>query len=156
MSLWVFLLIIFGAGTIGGIVNALMSDNAFILPKAEITKENYRIYRPGIIGNIVISGVASCISWGLYGPFGTAYIAGGQTAQPGIAVQPGVTLAAFVGAILVGIAGARWITNEVDKNLLRATAAEAASLKASNQLAAKIAMAKPAEALRLAQSSKEQ
>lgn len=149
MSPWFLLLIIFVAGAIGGIVNALMTDNAFVLPKAEITEKNARIYRPGILGNIVISGIAACVSWGLYGPFATAYIAGGQTTQPGTAAQPGVTLAAFVGAILVGIAGARWITNEVDKNLLRATASQAATSKSSDQLAAKIAMAKPAEAFRL-------
>jgi hypothetical protein len=156
MSLWILLLIIFLAGAIGGVVNALMTDNAFVLPKAEMTKENLQIYRPGIIGNIVISGVSACVSWGLYGPFGTAFIAGGQTALPSTTARPGVTLAAFVGAILVGIAGARWITNEVDKNLLRATASEAASSKASNQLAAKIAMAKPAEAFRLARTFKEE
>ena len=155
MSLWIFLLIIFLAGAIGGVINALMTDNAFVLPKAEITKENARIYRPGILGNILISGVAACVSWGLYGPFGAAYIVGGQTTQSGTQIEPGVTLAAFVGAILVGIAGARWITNEVDKNLLRATASQAANSKSSNLLSAQIAMAKPAEAFRLAKTFKE-
>jgi hypothetical protein len=35
---------------------------------------------------------------------------------------PGITLAGLVGAVLVGIAGARWLTNEVEKKMLRALA----------------------------------
>jgi hypothetical protein len=150
MSILWLLLFIFIAGAIGGVVNALMTDNAFILPKAEITKGNTKIYRPGVLGNIIISGVAACISWGLYGPFSTIFIIGGQIAEPDTP-QPGITLATFVGAILVGIAGARWITTEVDKSLLRATAVNTASSVANSQLATQLAMVNPAEAFRISQ-----
>jgi len=34
-------------------------------------------------------------------------------------------LASLVGAILTGVGGARWLTSELDKNLLRAAAAAA-------------------------------
>jgi hypothetical protein len=149
MLLWILLLIIFAAGAIGGIVNAIMTDNAFVLPKAEITQEKSKIYRPGILGNIIISGVAACVSWGLYGPFGAIYIAGGQITKYDAGTRPGITLAAFVGAILVGVAGARWFTNEVDKNLLRSAASQAAGLKQNVDLSSQIALLKPVEALRL-------
>ncbi|NEQ26089.1 MAG: hypothetical protein F6K28_44995 [Microcoleus sp. SIO2G3] len=61
-----------------------------------------------------------------------------------------MTLSAFVGAVLVGIAGARWLTNEVDKQLLRAAATEAAVAPADEKKAVRIASASPNEALRIA------
>jgi hypothetical protein len=61
-----------------------------------------------------------------------------------------LTLSAFVGAVLVGVAGARWLTNEVDKSLLRTTAVEAASSAGNPRLAERIALASPAGALRAA------
>ena len=61
-----------------------------------------------------------------------------------------MTLSALVGAVLVGVAGARWLTNEVDKNLLKAAASEAAASPADPDKSKQIAMATPAEALRIA------
>jgi hypothetical protein len=149
MSLWILLLIVFIAGAAGGIVNALLSDNGFILPKPEKAGST-KIIRPGFLGNALISGVAACISWGLYGPFATVYIAGGPK-PTGDTSQAGLTLSALLGAVLVGVAGARWLTNEVDKNLLKAAASEAAESQASPEKARQIAMASPAEALRISQ-----
>jgi len=54
-----------------------------------------------------------------------------------------------VGAILIGVGGARWLTSEVDKNLLRAAAAGAQSSAAVSQ---QIALAAPAQALNVAKS----
>jgi hypothetical protein len=150
MSLIGLLGIIFLAGAVGGITNALLTDNGFIMPKSE-TANGSQIYRPGIVGNIIISGVAACISWGLYGPFANAYILG--------AIKPveepfngyGITLSAIVGAVLIGVAGARWLTNEVDKTLLRAAASEAATAQPSEKLSRKIHSASPASALKIAQ-----
>ena len=51
---------------------------------------------------------------------------------------------------LVGIGGARWLTNEVDKKLLRAAASKAASGQPSDQKAIRISAAPPAEALSIA------
>ncbi len=75
MTIWLLLAIIFVAGSIGGIINVLISDNGYILPKPEITG-NTNIIRPGFLGNALTSGVAACISWGLYGPFAATYIMG--------------------------------------------------------------------------------
>ncbi|MEA5078242.1 MAG: hypothetical protein VB013_06690 [Anaerolineaceae bacterium] len=144
MSLWLMMLIIFAAGAVGGIVNALLSDNGFILPKPEKIGEN-RIIRPGFLGNILISGIASCVSWGLYGPFATISMIG-----PSGSENAGLTLASLVGAVLVGVGGARWLTNEVDKTLLKAAASEAAAGPANITSSRSIAMATPMEAFRIA------
>jgi hypothetical protein len=58
----------------------------------------------------------------------------------------------LVGAVLVGIGGVRWLTNEVDKDLLQAAASQAAAGKASPEASHKIALATPAQALLIARS----
>jgi hypothetical protein len=148
MTMWVLLLIVFLAGAVGGFINALLSDNGFILPRTE-ESGGKRIIRPGFLGNVVTGGVSACVSWGLYGPFAAAYIVGGPSAGPGGAAL-GLTLSALVGAVLVGVGGARWLTNEVDKKLLRAAGAALAAAPANPELAAKIRSASPAAVLRLA------
>lgn len=153
MSLLTLTLFIFLAGTVGGIVNALLSNNAFILPKREVTGTDNKAFRLGFLGNMFISGVAACISWGLYGPFASETILGGglQANELGSSML-GLSLSALVGAVLVGIAGARWITNEVDKVLLRAAASEAAQAQSDQDKATQIALASPVGALKIAQS----
>jgi hypothetical protein len=108
------------------------------------------IWRPGILGNVLISGVASCISWGLYGPFAAYYIIGGPKPIGDVSQAVGLTLSSLVGAVLVGVSGARWLTNEVDKNLLRQAASNAAASNASETKAARIAMAAPFQAMKIA------
>ncbi len=142
MSVWMALCIIFAFGALGGIVNALFSDNGFILPRTE-NPDGRRILRPGFIGNIGVGGVAACVSWGLYGPFSSMTVFG---AGDGYSI--GLTLASLVGAVMVGIAGARWLTNEVDKHMLRA-AAETAMAASHPELVKKIFHLSPAAALRM-------
>lgn len=134
------------AGAVGGLVNALLTDNGFMMPRWE-DAATARIWRPGVLGNILIGLVAAGISWGLYGPLSATPVMGGTSAAP--AGAPSLTLAGLVGAVLVGVAGARWLTTEVDKNLLRAAASQAASGQASPQAAAKILLASPAQALKI-------
>jgi hypothetical protein len=96
------------------------------------------------------------VSWGLYGPLSPYYIIGTEQALAANALPEtvGLTLAALVGAIMIGIGGARWLTSEVDKNLLRATAAQAASSKPSAAASQQIAIATPAQALNVARMMK--
>jgi len=47
----VFLVALMGA--IGGVVNALLSDNGFFLPK-RLKVDEQEIIRPGFLGNILI------------------------------------------------------------------------------------------------------
>ena len=147
MFLWKYMAIIFAFGAIGGLVNALLTDNGFILPKKE-EKDSTKIIRPGFLVNIFIGGIAALVSWGLYGPFAAAFIIGG-TIEPD-AGSIGLSLSSAIGGLLVGIGGARWLTNEVDKKLLRAAASKAASGRPSDQKAIRISAASPAEALSIA------
>lgn len=62
----------------------------------------------------------------------------------------GETLSGLVGTIVIGVGGARVITAEVDKRLLRAAATEAATSSAAPEAATAIATATPAAALQRA------
>jgi hypothetical protein len=155
-SMWIMLFFVLVAGAVGGAVNALMTDNGFLRPKMEKVDDKTSIFRPGYLGNILIGAVAAVVSWGLYGPLSPYYIIGTEQALAANALPEavGLTLASLVGAILIGIGGARWLTNEVDKNLLRATATRAAAARPSNAASQQIAMATPAQALDVARMMK--
>jgi hypothetical protein len=147
MFLWKYMAIIFAFGAVGGVVNALLTDNGFILPKQE-QQDSTKIIRPGFLVNIFTGGIAALVSWGLYGPFAAVFIIGG-TIDPNVA-STGLSLSSVIGGLLVGVGGARWLTNEVDKKLLRAAASKAASGQPNDQKAIRISAAAPAEALRIA------
>ena len=141
MKVWYMLGLICLCGAIGGIVNALIIDQGLIKPRKERT-ESFKVYRPGFIGNIFTGAIAAGISWGLYGPL-SGYIIIEVTTPPAGSPAPigGLTLSSLVGAVLVGVGGARWLTNEVDKSLLKTAASIAAGAKAAPELAKRIAMA---------------
>jgi len=155
-SIWLMLLYVLIAGSAGGVVNALMTDNGFLLPKSEKVNDKTSIFRPGYLGNVLIGAVAAVVSWGLYGPLSAYYIAGTEQALAANAApdKVGLSLASLVGAILIGVGGARWLTSEVDKNLLRAAAVEAAGAQPSAAASQQIALAAPAQALNIAKSMK--
>src|SRR4051812_11167068 len=94
MSIWILLLVIALAGAIGGIVNALLTDNGFLLPRTEVS-DQIKIVRPGFLGNIIISAVAAAISWGLYGPFNITVVLGPTPANATQLPQPNLTLSAL-------------------------------------------------------------
>jgi hypothetical protein len=119
-NFWFAVIWIFGAGVVGGIANALMTDNGFLLPKSEQSKAG-RIIRPGFLATAFIGGLAAGVSFLLYGSAANLVVIGGT--QP---ANVQVTAAALGGAVILGIGGARWLTNEVDKTLLKAAAIEAA------------------------------
>jgi hypothetical protein len=66
MSIWIPLGAILLSGAVGGIINALFTDNGFIMPREEIA-DNVCILRPGVVGNVLLGSIAAFISWGLYG-----------------------------------------------------------------------------------------
>lgn len=148
--MWIIIVFICIAGAIGGLVNALMSDNGFALPRPVIVKDGtveISVWQPGILGNVLIGIVAAFVSWGLYGPLASYVI---LPTSPTTQAQPTLTLAAFVGAILVGIGGSRWLSNEVDKTLLQKAAAKAAGSASEPTKATQMASATPAQAFSLA------
>jgi hypothetical protein len=153
-SIWLMLAFIALAGAVGGIANALMTENGFLMPRSEQTSGGSTIVRPGYLGNIFVGSVASIISWGLYGPLSSYFVAGTPEALNANSSPEnvGLTLASLVGGLLVGVGGARWLSNEVDKNLLRAAAAQAAGKGASLSASQQISLASPAKALEIARS----
>jgi hypothetical protein len=55
MSLWIYLVVIFAAGALGGAVNALPTDSGFILPRPEETN-GLRVLRPGFLATFSSAG----------------------------------------------------------------------------------------------------
>jgi hypothetical protein len=154
--MWLLLLYVAVAGAIGGVVNALVTEKGFFLPSKERVDDAITIYRPGWIGNVVIGALAATISWGLYGPLAAYFIAGTVEALKTNTAPDkiGLTLSSLVGAALIGVGGARWLTNEVDKSLLKAAASKAASAPSSPSASQQIALASPTQALNIAKNLK--
>jgi hypothetical protein len=137
-SVWEILGAVAGAGAVGGIVNALLSDNGFIWPK-----NDSGILRPGVLGNLILGAFAAVVTWGLYGPLKDSVIIG---VHPPGEVAATLTVTALVGAALAGAGGARVITNEIDKRFLRKAGASAATKQPDQALATTLATASPAAA----------
>jgi hypothetical protein len=147
MPFWIPMGIVVLGGAVGGIINAIISDNGFIFPREE-TIENVCIVRPGVIGNVLLGAVASFVSWGLYGSYSGVFLLGESTG----AEEIDITLSAIAGAILIGIGGARWLTNEVDKNLLKTAAITAAAASPSPGDSQRMVVASPAQAFSIAKN----
>ena len=103
-------LLVASAGAVGGIINAYFADHGLKRP----TVVN-GIWCPGTIGNIIVGAVSAIISWALYGSGAGVDVA---MAKANTREIISLRLSALAGALLVGIAGARWLTNEADKVLL--------------------------------------
>ena len=115
MNPWTCALLITIAGGIGGVVNALLTDNGFIKPRLI-----HNIWCPGFISNVLIGSFSAFSSWAFYG-------SGASVELSQLAERSAISLrfSALAGAFLVGVGGARWLTNEVDKKLLRESIVEA-------------------------------
>ena len=111
MNPWICASLIAIFGGLGGVVNALLSDNGFGLPRKEAG-----IWCPGAISNILVGGFAAFSSWAFYGSGASV-----ELADPSPRAVISLRFSALAGAFLVGVAGAKWITNEVDKRLLKET-----------------------------------
>jgi len=145
---WIIVLIA-GAGALGGITNAVSTDNSFALPRPIKDGDTTVAWQVGVIGNALTAAVAAVVSWGLYGPAGAFLVIG--TPPAGTPVVPAtLTVATLMTALLIGYGGARWLTNEVDKRILKATAAAAASGDADKDKAMRIANSNPADAFHIA------
>lgn len=144
MKILLPILVISFAGGIGGLLNALLKDKAIILP-GFYTVDGNKIIRLGVFGNILIGAIAAAVSWGLYGPF-NGYVLLGTSVDALSNIS--VTLASVMGAILVGIGGARVLTNEFDNRILK-TAVETSISKSNPDKLKDIEMATPIEVLEI-------
>jgi len=102
--------------------------------KKEACKKAIRKSGPAVFGsyifNVVSGALAAAVSWAAYGPYALEYVFGGPQRQPD-APAYGLTLAALATAVVIGLGGPRWLTNERDKALLKQAADESAGTKAS-------------------------
>jgi hypothetical protein len=148
MHAWQASLMIVAAGALGGVVSAFLSeDRGFALPRA-VPTDGGTVLRPGFAGHVLVGGVASFISWGLYGPGADTVLVGGGSAAAGMT---GMTAGAVAGAMGVGVGGAKFLATYVDKKLLRATASLAAGKSADPEAAGHLDVAEPTAALGIAQ-----
>jgi hypothetical protein len=128
------------AGAIGGVLNALISDEGLFQPRVELAK-GIIIWRPGFFSNVFFGAIAAFVSWALYGPLN-----GMDVTAP----QPTLALATIGGAVLMGIGGTRWLRAEVDKQMLKVAASKAAAAPANAEASQQIMMSSPAQALTIA------
>ncbi|HKG13485.1 MAG TPA: hypothetical protein VKB12_09095 [Pyrinomonadaceae bacterium] len=138
MSVWTCLLLIGAAGAFGGVINALLTDNGFIFPRWESG-----VWCPGFITNVLVGAAAALISWAAYGS-GASIDLAKETER----AQVSLSLTAVAGACLVGVAGARWITNEVDKKLLKESVKEVADRHVSPEECERVIHAPARQVLR--------
>ena len=129
---WEMAGVIAAAGAFGGLVNALLnSGNGFSIQLPR--RGTNDVLQLGTVGNLVLGIAAALISWGLYGPLrDAALVQAGPAGQPAgsqaltATSTATLTITAVIGAILAGAGGARVISNELDKKLLRDAGAGAA------------------------------
>jgi hypothetical protein len=141
MNPWTCATLITVSGALGGVVNALVSSNGFALPRLERD-----IWCPGFIANILIGGFAAVASWAFYGSG-----AGVELAKIAAVGEPrteiSLTFSALAGAFLVGVAGAKWVTNEVDKRLLKESVRIAGTKKLTSEECERLASGSALEVL---------
>jgi hypothetical protein len=139
MTGWLPAVLALTAGSLGGVLNAITTDNGFIVPQfAKMDGTGASIWRPGVIGNVVVGAIAALVSWALYGP---------AAGLPLGDFKADLTWAGFASGVLVGMGGARWLSSEVDKSLLKGAAAAVAGKQSNPQLAGQMAALTPAQSL---------
>jgi hypothetical protein len=117
---WLVSLIV---GGIGGALNAVLSDCAHVLPSlVRLSPGRTRIVRVGILGSVVMGAVtATFLSWAVH----TA----GASLRP--TSEFGLVLLGFCN-LFIAFVSSRWLTNEVDKLVLRKAVFKAASAPAAH------------------------
>jgi hypothetical protein len=76
-----------------------------------------------VLFNVASGALAAAVSWSAYGPYALENVFGGAASK---APAYGLTLTALATAVVIGIGGSRWLTNERDKTLLKQAADDAA------------------------------
>ena len=110
MTTFMVILVLFGAGCLGGFTNAAMVGE-MRLPH---TDSDAKVFRPGWLGNVLVGGVAAVVFWGLYGPMADAIVVG--PADPNGKVATLLVSELFAG-IVTGIGGGRLLTFAVEKQM---------------------------------------
>jgi hypothetical protein len=116
-------LVALALGGAGGALNALLSDRAHLLPSfVTLSPGGTRVVRIGLVGNVLIGGgVATSLWWAVQAAGGTLSANGGA----------GLALLGLC-PLFIAFVSARWVTNEVDKLVLRKAVFKAASAPAAH------------------------
>lgn len=114
MRVYQVVLFLFSAGLVGGIVNAFLESEGFILPGTDALVNGRTIWRPGFVGNVAVGGIVALIMAGFYSPLG---------AEDFLAPAH-LDLRALAGALISGIGGARLLTQEINRRYDQWTKAE--------------------------------
>jgi hypothetical protein len=152
MHVWEAGLVVATAGAAGGIVSAFLSEDRGLLLPTTVPVDGATVLRPGFVGHVVVGAIASFISWGLYGPLTDQVLIGSNPDGSPPADTFGITAAAVAAATGVGVGGAKFLSNYVDKKVLRATASVAATKAPDPQAAGQLSVAEPTEALEIAKN----
>ena len=138
MSAWYCVILISSAGAVGGIINALLSG------QRRVTMPSYQdgVWCPGVLANVLIGAVAAVTSWALYGS-GAAI----ELAQTTLRSEISLKLPALAGALMVGMAGAKWLTSESDKGAWKESVNEAGKKQLTDQQREKIVQGSALEVL---------
>ena len=116
-------------------VNALVSSNNFALPRRV-----KGVLCPGAFSTIFIGAFAAFASWAFYGSGAEA-----DATDPSLLIH--LRFSAVAGAFLVGVAGAKWITNEADNRLIRESISVAAAKNIPTHKVPEILSGSPMEVL---------
>lgn len=147
MMPWIAPVAILAAGALGGVVNLLMNGGGGIeLGGLGGDAEGHTVWRPGPAAIPCVGAVAALVSWALYGSAAGLSIVEGAPNS--------ITWSSVGAAILIGVGGSAWLSAEVDKSILRKTAATAAQSNSDPALAAAITAGTPIQALNAAVAAK--
>jgi hypothetical protein len=93
-----------------------------------------------------VGAFAAFASWSFYGS-GAGVEVAARVADRAERAIISLTFSALAGAFLVGVAGAKWITNEVDKKLLKESVKVAGPKKLSTEVCEKLVAGSPLQIL---------
>ncbi len=109
MNIWELLLIVSGAGALGGLTNCLLAGE-FALPHSDVGR---RVWNPGWISKIFIGAIAAVVIWGAYGPAASYDLVSGQLGEFHL------TMAQLISSFLVGVSGAKILATVAQKEAER-------------------------------------
>jgi len=136
MQIWHCAAWISAAGALGGLANALNSANGFALPR-----RIEGVWCPGAVSTVLLGAFAAFASWAFYGSGAVI-----DLAKPEQLAH--FQLSGVAGAFLIGVIGAKWLTNESEKLLLKESVNTVTAKMLPRDVANRITSGPPLEILK--------
>lgn len=154
LTLWEIGRYVILAGALGGLINAMLISVRGLPADLEeantgLTTHGWRKWLRDYLVNPILGAVAAFLSWATYGPYGAESVFASQSSD---GVDYVLTLTTLSTAVVIGIGGARWLTNEVDKRLLQTAASAAQRTEPDPATSEQIQLASPEQAVNLARN----